>query len=159
VPNLKDYICGGVNIMLKKLTPNIMVEDVSKTVDFYKNMLVCFELVDYESIKGKLQWALLRCGDVQIMFESKESMVNSIPMLRDGNSVGAVTIYIELEGIKELYKMVKDKVSVVVGLHDTTYGMREFLIQDCNGLVITFAEWVGVKGFFESFVYHKELIH
>jgi len=144
--------------MLKKLTPNIIVEDVSKTVDFYKDTLVCFELADYESIKGKLNWALLRCGDVQIMFESRESMADSIPMLRNKNTFGAITIYIELERIKELYKMVKDKVNVVVGLHDTTYGMREFLIQDCNGLVITFAEWVGAKGFFESFVYHKELI-
>jgi len=145
--------------MLKRLTPNIIVEDVSKTVDFYKDMLVCFELVDYESTNEKLDWALLRCGDVQLMFESRKSMADSIPILKNENTSEAMTIYIELEGIKELYKMMKDKVNIVVGLHDTTYGMREFLIQDCNGLVITFAEWVGVKGFFESFVYHKELIH
>jgi len=53
----------------------------------------------------------------------------------------------------------KDKVNIVKGLHDADYGMREFLIQDCNGLVITFAEWIGVKGFFKNFVYHKELVH
>ena len=145
--------------MLKRLTPNIIVEDVSKTVEFYKDILVCFELVDYESIKGKLDWALLRCGDVQLMFESRKSIAGSIPMSKNESTVGEVTIYIELEGIKELYKMIKDKANIVAGLHDTTYGMREFLIKDCNGLVITFAEWVGVKGFFESFVYHKDLIH
>ena len=66
--------------MLKRLTPNIIVEDVSKTVNFYKDILVCFELVDYELTKGKLDWALLRCGDVQIMFESRESLADSIPM-------------------------------------------------------------------------------
>ena len=144
--------------MLKRLTPNIMVEDVARTVDFYKDILVCFELVDHESVKGKLNWALLRCGDVQLMFESRESMAASIPISRNKNIGGTVTIYIELEGIKELYKMLKNKVDVIRDLHDTAYGMREFLIQDCNGLVITFAEWLGVKGFFESFVYHKELI-
>ena len=36
--------------------------------------------------------------------------------------------------------------------------MREFSIQDCNGFIITFAEWIGVKGFFENLVYHKELV-
>ena len=145
--------------MLKRLTPNIIVEDVSKTVNFYKDILVCFELVDYELTKGKLDWALLRCGDVQIMFESRESLADSISMSKNKNIGGTITIYIELEGIKELYKMMKDKVKVVRDLHDTSYGMREFLIQDCNGLIITFAEWMGVKGFFESSVYHKELVH
>lgn len=145
--------------MLKKLTPNIMVEDVSRTVKFYKDLLACFELIDHDSSKGKLNWALLRCGDEQLMFESRESMTNSIPILRNKNIGGAITIYIELEGIEELYKRIKDKVNIVRGLYDSGYGMREFSIQDCNGLVITFAEWIGIKGSFESFVYHKELIH
>ncbi len=145
--------------MLKRLTPNIMVEDVSRTVKFYRDILSCFELIDYDSSEEKLNWALLRCGDVQLMFESRESMTNSIPILKNKKIGEAITIYIELEGIEELYKRMKDKVNIVKGLHDADYGMREFLIQDCNGLVITFAEWIGVKGFFKNFVYHKELVH
>ncbi len=144
--------------MLKRMTPNIMVEDVSKAVEFYKNILACFELVDYELGGRKLNWALLRCGDVQIMFESRESMTNSIPILKNRNIGGTMTIYIELDGIEGLYKIIKDKVNIVKDLHNADYGMREFSIQDCNGFVITFAEWIGVKGFFENFVYHKESV-
>jgi len=144
--------------MLKRMTPNIMVEDVSRAVEFYKNILACFELVDYELGDRKLNWALLRCGDVQIMFESRESMTNSIPILKNRNIGGTMTIYIELDGIEGLYKIIKDKVNIVKDLHNADYGMREFSIQDCNGFVITFAEWIGVKGFFENFVYHKESV-
>ena len=63
--------------MLKKLTPNIMVEDVDETVKFYKNILTCFELVDSDQREGKSIWALVKCGSAQIMFEAKESMAGS----------------------------------------------------------------------------------
>ena len=145
--------------MLKRITPNIIVEDVSRTIKFYTDIIACFELVDYDSKKGKFSWALLRCGDTQIMFESRESIAKSIPALEHSNKNGAITIYVELDGIKELYKMIKDKVDIVKDLHNAEYGMREFSIQDCNGFIITFAEWVGVKGFLEDNVYHKELTH
>jgi hypothetical protein len=31
--------------MLKKLTLNLVVDDVNKTVDFYQSIMGCFELV------------------------------------------------------------------------------------------------------------------
>lgn len=141
--------------MLKKLTLNIMVKDVDKTVEFYKDILTCFELVDSESSGEKLDWALVRCGNIQIMFESKESMASSYPLLLGKDVGGSILIYIEMEGIKDLYKHIKDRVTIVKGLEDTSYGMKEFSILDCNGFLIVFAEWVGIREFFNKSVYNK----
>ena len=49
-------------------------------------------------------------------------------------------LYVETEGVDGLYERLKDRVEVREGVHDTFYGMREFIIRDLNGFWITFGE-------------------
>jgi len=142
--------------MLKKATPNLMVEDVNRTVEFYRDILTCFELVDSEPVSGSLEWAMLRCGEVQLMFESRRSLSKIIPLFKDKEIGGSLVIYIELSNIKSLYYRIKDKVKIIQDLSATDYGTLEFIIQDCNGFVLEFAEWVGTKDFFEKTVKKKK---
>jgi lactoylglutathione lyase len=126
--------------MLKKLTPNLIVEDVNKSIEFYRDTLGCFELISTDPKKGKHEWAMMRCEDVEIMFQSRASLVEKIPEFQTRENGGMLIIYIEVEGIEVLYDWVKNRVKVIKELHDTAYKMREFLIQDCDGFIITFAE-------------------
>ena len=126
--------------MLKKLTPNLIVEDVTKAIDFYQETLGCFELISTDPKKGKPDWAMMRCEDVEIMFQSRESLLEKIPEFQTKKNGSMIILYIEVEGIEVLYDWVKTRVIIVKELHDTAYKMREFLIQDCNGFIITFAE-------------------
>jgi len=142
--------------MLKKATPNLMVEDVNRVVEFYRDILTCFELVDSEPVSGSLEWAMLRCGEVQLMFESRRSLSKIIPLFKDKEIGGSLVIYIELSNIKSLYYRIKDKVKIIQDLSATDYGTLEFIIQDCNGFVLVFAEWVGTKDFFEKTVKKKK---
>lgn len=127
--------------MLKKLTPNLIVDDVNKTIEFYQSTLGCFELVLTDPKKGQFDWALMRCEDVELMFQSKKSLKDKIPAFLKIKSGGPVIIYIEVDSIEPLYNWIKDRVKVVSELSDTQYRMREFLIEDCNGFIIAFAEW------------------
>ena len=45
-----------------------------------------------------------------------------------------------MDHLKELYKRIKDKVTVIKKLHTTPYGIQEFIIKDCNGFILVFAE-------------------
>ncbi len=126
--------------MLKRLTPNLIVDDVNATVKWYQDVLSCFEVVVTDPDNGKLDWALMSCEDVDIMFQSKDSISKSFGEFLDKKNSGSVVIYIEMEYLKGLIKMIKDKVEVVKDIHTTPYGIQEFIIRDCNGFILVFAE-------------------
>ena len=51
-----------------------------------------------------------------------------------------VDLYIYTDDVDGLYVRLKDRVDVVEALHDTFYGMREFIIRDINRFWITFGQ-------------------
>ncbi len=123
----------------KKLTPNMMVEDVNRTINFYKDLLG-FELLANVPEEGQFAWAMMKRDGMEIMFQSRASLEEEIPALKQRDIGGALTLYIEVEDVKELYTHLKESVTIVQDMHTTFYGAQEFAIQDCNGLVLSFAE-------------------
>lgn len=126
-------------MVYKKIMPNLVVEDVNNTVDFYRNILK-FELDMSVPQEGKFSWALMKRDQVEIMFQSRESVGRVMPLLENKEAGGSLTLYIEMENVVELYDVLKDRVTLIEDLHTQPYGMREFSIQDCNGFILTFAE-------------------
>lgn len=138
------------NVMYKKLTTNMMVEDVSRTVDFYSDVLG-FEFVmgmpenSQEVVttrqKGQaLGFAIARCDNIEMMFQARRSLIEEVPEFGSMGIGGSLTFYIEVEDIKGLYAKLKDKVRIVKDMRTTFYGKQEFYIRDCNGYILTFAE-------------------
>lgn len=125
--------------MLKRLIPNLMVEDVNKTVEFYQEMLGCFELVITDPKEGKYDWAMMRCEDVEIMFQSRESLAEKVPELKNAEIGGTAVIYIEAENVEEIYHWIDSNVEIIKELHDTPWGRKEFFVRDCNGYILVFA--------------------
>jgi lactoylglutathione lyase len=124
---------------LKKLTPNIMVEDVNLTIDFYQKFLG-FELLVSVPEEGQFAWAMLKRDAVEMMFQSRTSLGEEIPALQHKEIGGSLTLYIEVEDVKELYERLRGSVTIVQGMHTTFYGAQEFAIQDCNGFILAFSE-------------------
>ncbi len=125
--------------ILKRLIPNLMVEDVNQTIDFYKNVLG-FDVLATVPETGKLNWAMLKQGNVEMQFQLRESLTEELPIFKDKAIGGALTLYIDVEGIEELHERLKDRVTIVQDMHTTFYGTKEFVLQDLNGFVISFAE-------------------
>jgi len=126
--------------MLKRIIANLMVEDVRKTIGFYQSRIGCFELVMTDPKKGKLDWAMMRCEDVEIMFQSRRSLAEKLPELKDAPIGGTAVIYIETENIEEIYDWFSYDVEVLKELHDTPWGRKEFFIRDLNGYILVFAQ-------------------
>ncbi len=54
------------------------------------------------------------------------------------------SIYISTDEVDELWEKLKDEVSLVYGLENFEYGMREFAIYDNNGYMIQFGQSIEV---------------
>ena len=129
----------ATKIALKKLTPNLMVEDVNRTIEFYRDVLG-FEVQVTVPEAGQFDWAMLGRDGVTLMFQSRASLGGEIPALADAPIGGAVTFYTEVEGVEALHAQLRGRVEIVQALHDTFYGTREFCFRDCNGYLISFSE-------------------
>ena len=125
--------------MLKKLTPNLMVEDVERTLAFYRETLG-FQVVTTLPEAAPFDFAIVRRDGVELMFQSRTSLSENVPTLT-GSPIGASqTFYIEVTGIRELYEQLRDKVEIVVDFHTTFYGTQEFYFRDLNGYILSFSE-------------------
>lgn len=134
----------------KKLTPNMMVDDVRESVKFYTdilgftlNMVVPEDskTIDNELKDGKKYvYAMVSRDEVFIMLMKKDVFEEDLPMLK-GTTIGAsVSFYCDVDNINKVYNSLKDKVDIAIDLHTTWYGMQEFYIKDCNGYILGFAE-------------------
>jgi hypothetical protein len=50
------------------------------------------------------------------------------------------TLYFQIEGVREFYERVKDRVELVWPLEEMEYGMTEFGLRDRDGYMLAFAE-------------------
>ncbi len=135
----------------KKLTPDLMVSDVTKTVKFYVEKLG-FELdmlvpenekiVETSLTDGKRYiYAMVNRDEVFVMFMRKDVYVEDMPVFK-GMAIGAsASFYCDVENVVELRDSFKEKgVEIFKDLSTTWYGMKEFCIRDCNGYILCFAE-------------------
>ncbi len=134
---------------MKKITTNIMVEDVNKTIDYYKETLQFNfsmgvnenqEVITGDVGDSTLTWAMLKRDDVEIMLQRRDSLIEELPVFKEMSIGGTFTLYINMQGTKTFYEEIKNKVEVLKGLHKTFYGADEFVIRDLNGYILYFAE-------------------
>jgi uncharacterized glyoxalase superfamily protein PhnB len=123
----------------RKLTPNLLVADVSRSCDYYINVLG-FEPGMTVPDEAPYVFASVTSGSVEIFFNERTVAVQEYPLL-GGRALGASgTMFIEVEGIDDLYTQLQGRVTVVMPIATRPYGMREFAITDPDGYLITFAE-------------------
>ena len=125
--------------MLKKLTPNLMVEDVARTLVFYRETLG-FEVLTTLPEQEPFAFAMVKRDGVELMFQSRASLSENVPALSGAPIGSSQTFYIEVTGIQDLYERLRDRVEIVVDFHDTFYGTQEFYFRDINGYILSFSE-------------------
>jgi uncharacterized glyoxalase superfamily protein PhnB len=121
--------------MSEKVVPMIHVPDVRATVEWYKE--IGFTVSDtYDDGGEGLSFAILSFGRSELMFNSGGQPSTSHRR--------EVDLYVYSDNVDDLYRSLKDRVEVVEGLHDTFYGMREFIIRDLNRFWMTFGQDISV---------------
>ncbi len=116
--------------MSLRVVPMIHVPDVRATAAWYQS--IGFEIVGTHEEDGAMDWAKLAYGATHVMLN--EGGRPSSSFRRE------VDLYLETEDVAAVWERLKDKVEVVEALHDTFYGMREFIIRDLNRFWTTFGE-------------------
>lgn len=128
------------SVRLKSLTPNLMVADMGKTIDYYRDVLG-FELMMSAPEEAPFDWAMMKSGGVSIMFQTQKSLGEELAAFKEiAAPGGSLTFYVDVADINVLYDRVKGKADLLKELFGTSYGTREFIIRDCNGYLIVFAE-------------------
>jgi uncharacterized glyoxalase superfamily protein PhnB len=123
----------------KKLTPNLLVANVERSLAFYEGVLG-FERGFTVPEQSPFAFASVTGGPVEIFFNDAAGAIKEYPGF-GGKPIGATgTMYIEVEGVDALHDRLKPTVPIVMPLLTQFYGMREFAIEDPDGYVITFAQ-------------------
>jgi uncharacterized glyoxalase superfamily protein PhnB len=116
--------------MSQQVVPMIHVPDVSATVAWYTS--IGFRLSRQNVEDGEVNWASLSFGNSELMLNA-----GGIPSSATRREVD---LYIHTDNVDDVYQSLKDRVQLIESLHDTFYGMREFIIGDINGFWITFGQ-------------------
>jgi uncharacterized glyoxalase superfamily protein PhnB len=120
------------------LSPNIYVENVQSTIDYYKLLGFSVVMTVPEDQVNPI-WVMMQNAAVTILFESFENIAGKLPQINRSKG-GSLLLYIKVENIQEYFDSVKDHVQILHPLQKTFYGATEFSIEDCNGYVLTFAD-------------------
>jgi uncharacterized glyoxalase superfamily protein PhnB len=116
--------------MSQTVVPMIHVPDVRGTASWYR--AIGFEVIRTNEVDGEMDWAKLTFGGSEVMFSAGGK--SSAEHRRE------VDLYISTIDVDQLYGRLAAQVEVVEKPHDTFYGMREWVLRDCNGFWITFGQ-------------------
>jgi len=122
------------------VVPMLRVLDVSATVTWYQS--IGFTVVDtwQEDVQdgGEMTWAELSFGRGAVMFSTGGQA--SVAERRD------VDLYVYVDDVADVAHRLASQVAVIEPLHDTFYGMREFVVRDINGFWLTFGQHAASAG-------------
>ena len=124
---------------LKKLTPNLIVSSVERSIAFYRDVLG-FSVTATVPDAAPLVFASMQSGPVEIFLNAPEPAIAEYPGLGGRPIGGTLTLFMEVDGIAPAYESLKTRVKVVMPLEKKWYGVTEFAFEDPDGYLVTFAE-------------------
>ena len=122
-----------------KLTPNLVVADVARSIVFYRDVLG-FALTRTVPDEGPFVFASLESGPVEIFLNAMDAAAAEYPAFKGRPIGGTLTQFITLTGIRQMHDALAGRVTTVMPLEKKWYGVTEFAISDPDGYLITFAE-------------------
>ena len=122
--------------------PQFSVPDLVRTVEYYRDTLG-FGIVGYwdgERVTSAGDdasvFAIVQRDDVQVFF-SRASDPGPAP----AGASGAYDAYFRVRGVDMLAAELRRRGAIILdGPEDRVYGQREIIVQDCDGLILAFAE-------------------
>jgi catechol 2,3-dioxygenase-like lactoylglutathione lyase family enzyme len=125
----------------KKLTPNLVVADIERSLTFYRDILG-FTVSATVPDASPFVFAWMKGGDTDIFLNQHLTPQPGQPDLFAGEKIGGtMSMYLVIEGIGEVLKKVEAHgIEIVIPLHTEFYGMKEFAVRDPDGYLIIFAE-------------------
>lgn len=111
---------------LSRLVPMQPVANMPASVSFYEKLGFVVE-----SRNDEWGWAMLRCGDAQLMLDQSINLHPGIPRI--------AVLYLYPENLQEFHRRARDNGLAVAETDSTFYDMTEFRIEDPDGNRL----WIG----------------
>jgi len=124
---------------LKKLTPNLIVSNVERSVAFYRDVLG-FSVGPTVPDAAPYVFAIVQSGPVEIFLNAPEPAFAEYPAFKEHPIGGTLTFFIEVSDIAGVHQSLQGKVQIVMPLEHKWYGVTEFAFTDPDGYIITIAE-------------------
>jgi Glyoxalase/Bleomycin resistance protein/Dioxygenase superfamily len=122
-------------IHFSSIAPCFPVADISATLLWYKQL--GFQTDPFPD-REPYVFAIIRRDNIEIMLQRLSDYEK--PDLYARRPGGVWDAYFRLEGLREFYEFVKDRVTLVQPLRRQPYGAWEFEVKDPNGYVLVFSE-------------------
>jgi uncharacterized glyoxalase superfamily protein PhnB len=123
--------------MFESVSPNLYVDSVTETLEFYK--ILGFNVVIQLPETDEPYFAMIAREKVTFLIQSLESLGSDLPDVKRTGG-GSIMLYLQINGLAELYTQINNRVHIIKKPDTTFYGTTEFTIKDNNGFVLTFAE-------------------
>jgi uncharacterized glyoxalase superfamily protein PhnB len=123
---------------MKKLTPVVFVEDIEPVLPFWIDRLG-FEVTAEVPEGDRAGFVILQKGNVEIMYQSRESVRKDLPQLAD-SPTGGTFLFIQVDDLDAIERAL-DGVEPVVPRRTTFYGADEIIVREPAGNVVTFASF------------------
>jgi len=124
-------------MLTKKLTPVLYVDAIEPCLDFWTRL--GFEKTAEVPEGDKLGFVILKKDDVEVMYQTRASVANDIPALKDSPVKGSF-LFIEVDDINAIDALLAGK-DYVIPRRTTFYGADEVIVREPAGNVIAFAQF------------------
>jgi len=129
----------STRIAIKKLTPNLIVEDVNAVTDFYVNKLGFTAILTLPDT-GKFDFSMVVSDSTTIMFQAVNSLKMGFPEYDVKSAANSVILYIDVADIEAVRKKCQENnIPIIREVPRTFYGTTEFVIKDNAGHFVVFA--------------------
>jgi uncharacterized glyoxalase superfamily protein PhnB len=131
---------GGASPTLKQLTPVLIVETVEPCIKFWTDRLG-FEITNkVPDPDGKLIFASVQKGPVEIMYQTRASVISAQPGSAGELMGHSVALFVTVADLATVEKALEG-VPVVKPRHETFYGSTEIYVREPGGNTVGFAQF------------------
>jgi uncharacterized glyoxalase superfamily protein PhnB len=124
---------------LKQLTPVLVVESVEPCLAFWTDRFGFTAENQVPGPGGKLVFASAKKDGVEVMYQTRASVVADQPVLEKELDGRSIVLFITVEDLDAVERALKG-VTVVKPRHKTFYGSTEIYVREPGGHVVGFAQ-------------------
>ena len=123
---------------MQRLTPVLMVDAIEPVLPFWVDRLGFTKTAEVPH-EGRLGFVILERDDVQIMYQTRDSVAADVPPLAHSPQQGSF-LFLVVDDLNEIVQALPG-VTPVVPRRKTFYGADELIVREPGGNVVTFAQF------------------
>jgi len=125
---------------LRHLTPVLVVDDVEPCLRFWTEKLGFTAENQVPGDNGRLVFASARAGDVEVMYQTRASVLAERPDAADELVGHSTVLFVTVDDLDPIEASVSGA-PIVKPRHDTFYGSTELYVKEPGGNLVGFAQF------------------